>query len=379
MNNVQSVLLKLISKSQFGSPDNICFDGVNMDDLYTEALQQSVLSIVAPEIPSQYRTKKWNEIQFQQKKNFILYCHAQDELKKILDENKISFVVLKGNASAIAYKDPSQRMMGDIDVLVPQDQYLNVKKILQSADYIERHDNGRHASFNNDKQVFEIHHHYSYEIDIEEFLIDGLKNRDFVSIEGYEFPMLPKLANGLVILDHFRRHLKSSVGLRQVVDWMMYVNCHLDDEFWINDFQGVATDKTMYTLAITLTRMCQLYLGLPDSINWCNEADEYLCSLLLENVLNSGNFGRKLGSDKLYENVGVSFYSEGFFHRLQHAGEKNWKLYHAHRYLKPFCWLYQFFRYFTLCLFSGRSLKEINEIRSLSKSHFDLLKSLHIE
>ncbi len=227
--------------------------------------------------------------------------------------------------------------------------------------------------------MIEIHHHYSHEIDIEENIIDGLIKPEIVSIEGYEFPMLPSLANGLVILDHFRRHLKTAVGLRQVVDWMMYVHCNLDDDFWFNEFQRVVTNKCMYTLAISLTRMCQLYLGLPDSITWCNEADDNICNLLLENILYSGNFGSKIGSDKLFENVGVSLYSEGFFRRLQHAGEKNWKLYHSHRYLKPLCWMYQFFRYSILCLSSRRSFKELYEFRSLSKKHFELLKSLHID
>ena len=42
-----------------------------------------------------------------------------------------------------------------------------------------------------------------------------------------------------------RNHLKSGLGLRQVIDWMMYVNKELDDDFWENGFGTAAVDASM--------------------------------------------------------------------------------------------------------------------------------------
>ena len=108
----QKALLRLIAQSQFGASDDYSFEGVDWDAVFKEATDQAVLGIVAPEVPSEFADAKWQQAQFRQTAAYIKYCHAEDELKKVLDEANIPFVVLKGNAAAIAYKDPSKRMMG---------------------------------------------------------------------------------------------------------------------------------------------------------------------------------------------------------------------------------------------------------------------------
>ena len=45
--------------------------------------------------------------------------------------------------------------------------------------------------------------------------------------------------------------------------------------------------------------MCRKYLGLKDTVTWCQNADEALCDALMERLLSSGNFGQKEGVDRL--------------------------------------------------------------------------------
>ena len=381
MNSEQQVLLKLIWKSQFGLSEPIDFSTVDTDALYNEALNQSVLGLIAPEIPFEYACGKWMEAIYRQKSSYIRYCHAQDELKKVLDKSSIPFVILKGNASAVCYSEPFRRMMGDIDFLVPQDLYDQTKIILASNGYSEGHDNGRHTAYRKDDQSFELHKHFSHfvEIDIEDYVIKGLANREMCTNVGHEFPMLPKLANGLVLLDHFRRHLQSAVGLRQVIDWMMYVYRELDDDFWNKEFGPVAKEKGMDTLAITVTRMCQMFLGLPQRFIWCMKADDDVCVQLMECILASGNFGRKKGKGISVERVNINIKREGLLHWLQIAGEYNWKAYHKHHWLKPFCWFYQIFRYLKQGIKSGRNRKQLKTDLDNSKERYELLEKLGIE
>ncbi|MCR4702513.1 MAG: nucleotidyltransferase family protein [Saccharofermentans sp.] len=376
----EQVLLSLLKKSQFGIDDNIKWDSVDMDALYNEASLQSVLSPVASYIPVEFSNSKWIEAQYRQKASYIRYCHAQDELKSILDDSGISFVILKGNASAISYKEPSLRMMGDIDLLMPQDLYSKTKKIMSDKGYIVGEDNGRHCHFRKNGQEFEVHHHFSHfeEIDIENFVINGLNSREIVSVDNHEFPILPKLANGLVLLDHFRRHLESAVGLRHVVDWMMYVYRNLDDDFWFSHFKQVVEEKGMDKLAITITRMCQIYIGLPMTITWCSSADESLCEQLMSCILSSGNFGRKNEKGHAVEAVSTNLRKIGLFRWLQHAGEHNWKVYHKHHWLKPFCWFYQIFRYAKQGFKTGRNKKQLKGDLDRSKERYELLKKLGI-
>ena len=189
--------------------------------------------------------------------------------------------------------------------------------------------------------------------------------------------MLPKLSNGLVLLDHLRHHLKDGLGLRQVLDWMMYVNRELDDEFWEKEFGPVAKEKGLDTLAVTVTRMCQIRLGLPETVTWCSDANEELCEELLANLFSSGNFGRKRMEGTAVESVASLIRRQGFFRYLQAGGERNWTAFRRHPALKPFCWLYQLFRITFRGLKTGRGTKMTEDIRR-SRERVDLLKKLGV-
>ena len=379
----QEALLKLIQKSQFGSSENMRFDGVDWNEVYDEASFQTVLGIVAPEVPEELSDEKWQQVQYQQMAAYIRYCHAETELKTLLDGKGIPFVVLKGNSAAIHYADPSRRAMGDIDFFVGDNFFEKTKEVLANDGYVfiegsDRHP--RHVGYRKNEAEFELHRRFSHDdIDIEQEICRGFGDIQLGLIDAHEFPMLPKLANGLVLLDHMRNHLKGALGLRQVIDWMMYVYRNLDDEYWENEFSRVAKEKKMDKLAVTATRMCQMYLGLPETITWCKGADEKTCEELMECLLASGNFGRKNGRGNSVETVSTNMKRKGLFRWLQYAGEFNWEAYHRHHWLKPFCWLYQIFRYAKQGVKTGRNRRQIRGDLDRSRERFELLKKLGIE
>lgn len=380
MNKEQFVLLELIKESQFGSSEQISWDDVDMHALYDEASIQALTGLIAPEIPLEYTTKAWTEANLQQIANYVRYCNAEDQLYSLFKNASIPFVVLKGNAAAINYKVPSLRKMGDFDFLVHQDKFDEAKELLNSSGFVYDHFTERHFSYRKSGLVFELHHHFSHnDVDIEKYIVDGLDSCIFETIDGHLFPMLPKLSNGLVLLDHMRNHFKRAIGLRQVIDWMMYVYRNLDDEFWNKEFQPIVKEKGLETFAITATRMCQIYLGLPETITWCKTADEDVCEQIIECVLASGNFGRKNGQGNSVETVSTNIKRKGLFRWLQTAGEHNWKAYHNHHWLKPFCWFYQIFRYAKQGIKTGRNKKQIRQDLDRSKERYELLKKMGIE
>ncbi len=373
------VLLQLIKESQFPISEDINWKCVDFDILFNEASAQAVFGLVIPLIPEEYISEKWYDMYLQQKQYNIRYFFSQTYLKNLLDKAKIPFVILKGSAAAINYNNPMNRSMGDIDFIVPSELFNKTKELLQKSGFVVGKLNERHQSYSMNSICFELHHHFSNDIDVDDIISDGLSERLKASIEGYDFPMLSKLANGLVLLDHMRCHLKVSLGLRQVIDWMMFVYHNLDDEFWKNEFQKVAEEKGMDRLAITATRTCQIYLGLPETITWCRNADENDCRMLIECVLSSGNFGRKNGKGKNVEMVSTNIKRYGLFTWLQIAGEHNWKAYQNHHWLRPFCWFYQLFRYAKQRIQSGRKTTSIKADLERSNNRYELLKRLGIE
>ena len=217
MKKEELVLLSLIRKSQFETTESIDFNDVDMNALYNEAVIQAVIGLVSAEIPADHLDKSWNDAHLQQIASYVRYCNAEKGLKNVLSNENIPFVILKGNAAAMNYNNPSLRKMGDIDFLVPQSMFSKTKSLLTNSGYVEDHGYERHIAYRKDGILFELHHHYSDDLDIEDYLIEGLNNYETANIVGHEFPILPKLANGLVLLDHMRRHLKSGLGLRQVI------------------------------------------------------------------------------------------------------------------------------------------------------------------
>lgn len=384
----QRILLKLIEKSQFETVDEIedfAVGDIDWGAIYDEAFSQSVVGIVAPEIPGVVYSsdERWSKIQSQLLAISIRYYHAQTELTKLLEKHDIPFVILKGASAAVYYKHPKRRMMGDIDFLVSKDKFEETRQLLVENGYHVADDKvfdplvARHIGFHKNKILYELHHHYSHkDIDIENYLSEGMGNKVYASIDSHEFPMLPRLSNGLVLLDHMKTHFQSGLGLRQVIDWMMYVYRELTDEYWQNEFAPAVRSIGLEKFAISATRMCQIYLGLPESITWCRGADEEVCSRLIEMIFVSGNFGRKNGSGNTIEKVMTNIKRHGLFRWLQTAGEYNWETYKKHPSLKPLCWLYQIFRYAKKGFGTERNVGQLSEDLDRSKRRYRLLEDM---
>ena len=380
MTSTEQALLSLIRGSLFGAPVDLPSD-VDWDAIYQEAQNQAVCGLVDEEL-SLKSVPQWQLSRYQIAANCVQILHAQKELVRLLAEHGIPSAILKGSAAAIYYPQPCIRTMGDIDIIVPQDKFNLASELMIKDRYVVVHKeddpDARHIGYSKDGKIIELHHHFSHkDSSIEKYIVEGLKHTEEVEINGNSFPMLPSLANGLVLLEHMKSHLQSGMGLRQVIDWMMYVDKALNDEEWDAHFKQAAESVQMEALAKASARMCQIYLGLSARITWCLDADDNLCQRLMDIVLTSGNFGRKQGRGNQIETVTTAFRRDGVLHYLQYAGEHNWKAYKRHKWLKPFCWLYQIFRYGKKGIAAKRGNNLISDI-DRSKERFDVLKKLNV-
>ncbi len=387
----QKLLLEYIRRSQFPGEASTSaeqtVDNIDWQQLFKEAQAQSVAVLVAGEVPMNELPadvqSRWQEAENRQLVSYIRYMAAQNELTALLRGAEIPFAVLKGLAAAVYYRDPSKRAMGDIDFIVPPEQFERAKALMIEAGYAlvsDEPDYVRHIAFNKGSVHFELHRRFSHDDrDVEHFITDAWDIIRAARVADADIDMLPPLGNGIVLLDHMKSHLQSALGLRQVIDWMMYVDRELHDGFWEAEFQTAAREVRLEKLAIVVTRMCQKYLGLTtDDITWCAEADEQLCDDLIESLLVSGNFGRRNGAGNQIENVTASIKRDGLFHRLQRAGEINWKAYKKHKWLKPFCWIYQSGRYTRQGIQARRSGKQLRDDIDRANKRNKLLRDLEI-
>jgi hypothetical protein len=292
--------------------------------------------------------------------------------------------ILKGCAVAIYYSDPQCRIMGDVDFLVPEDKFKRAYQLILDNGYILEADEDNvdyHYMLAKNNITFEIHRWPAGMMGGDTYLYDlfqdGLKNVEKVKLDDFMIPVLPSLQNGLVLMLHIVKHFRSGLRLRQIIDWMMYVDKQLDNEKW-EEYSSVYEKAGLKPLAVTVTKMCQIYLGLRKEITWCKDADEKLCEELMEYILMKDNFGHKENVDAVRV-VNALARTNGFVGRmkdLQKNGIKNWKLLKKYPKLKVFAWSHELWRYAVYMVKNSEERKQLRKNLRVSEKRKEMFAKL---
>lgn len=285
---------------------------------------------------------------------YIHYKHEQSHLPLT-----VPYVILKGTSAAKYYPYPDYRTMGDIDIMTRREDYEIACRQLIDNGYRIVHDIYKETTVVKNGIVLDLHKQFASMNNPEH-----VKYLDDLIIENINpTHVLPDLVNGLVLLDHINQHLESGLGLRQIIDWMMFVDKCLPDDKW-PEFYIFAKRIGLVKLAIVCTRMCEMYLGLPRR-KWCSDAEIALCNKLMKYVIACGNFGNKKNSEADISETAFTYTRtpRSWFRLLQRQGMVNWKAAKEHEVLRPFAWIYQ------LCRYVSRGLKRDNAVSKLSAEY----------
>lgn len=380
MNRSEEKIRNLIRLSMFGG-DIVFSDDIDWSDVLKEAKLQSVIALVYDELPDKQRAE-WKPFVNKNKTDFLRKLYEQSQVVSLLRDNGIDFVIIKGTAAAIYYPKPYNRAMGDIDILVADGAFDKAFYILKENGYIFSHDYGdeRDYVFKKDGVLFELHRRYSdVERDIENVLQSGIKNAKTVTLYGDTFPILPKAENGLLILDHIRHHIYGGLGIRQVIDFMMFVYSEKDEAKFEKEILPVFEKSGLGVLAKVIIKSCKKHFGLPLKAQWCESADDMTSDEFMERVFHSGDFGRKSPYEyRPMESFAMSVKKYGFFRSLQKAGVENFKACKNHKILRPFAWLFQLLRLVRrgiVALFHRKKL--LSDVKS-AKTKVDFYKRIGI-
>ena len=106
-----------------------------------------------------------------------------------------------------------------------------------------RADAGHHIEGSKNGVSFELHRWLGSfsapDAAVTPLLESGIAQRVTAEAAGFRFPVLPDEQNGLVLLLHIQQHLRGGLGLRQILDWMMFAQKKLTDELWQESLQPV--------------------------------------------------------------------------------------------------------------------------------------------
>lgn len=289
----------------------------------------------------------WQAFCLYRQGHWLKVMNGQDQLLKLLEEHGIPCVVIKGMAAAVEYPYPSLRTMGDVDILVKRADFEKAAAVTEANGYqvqYEKNPKGHHYCYRKDGIDFELHKRPGVIRETEEDLLSlieqGIDEREFRECNGYRFPVLPAELNGLVLMAHINQHLRGGLGLRQIIDWMMYLD-ELPEDIREEELMPLLRDTGMEKLALTVTAMCRKYLG---SGTIVDNTEDYPCDELMDYIMTKGNFGGKAGSDGKISSVFFDMADPArVFRRLQNGGLGQWKAARKYRFLRPFAWMYQSF------------------------------------
>ena len=335
--------------------------------VFEEMRSQTIAALPASVLPSldlpPELMREWRNIIFRQITYFEKYQYVQSHLP--ID---VPYVILKGTSAAQYYPHPEYRIMGDIDIITRREDYdVSCEEMVKNGwhEITSRHDQdrGRHRSFVKNSIVVEIHAFFASMNDVEK----AKAFDDLIVSNITDHHILPDLVNGLVLIEHVNQHMEEGIGLRQIIDWMMFVDRCLTDEKW-NEFETMAAQTGLKELAVTTTKMCELYLGLPAQ-KWCMGADEKLSRDLMEYIMKCGNFGVKLNqSDSLYVSGLYKLrHPIKAIRDLQHKGCENLAI-AKNPILRPFAWVMEGMRRICKTPKLFRKYRNARRINSLFKS-----------
>jgi len=336
----RSIVIDIIKESLWEKINKAVYSkDVSMEE-YEELRIHALSLLPAPILPSlsidDNLQKIWERDIIAQFSYNCRYKFLQDSLPI-----SVPYVILKGTSAAKYYPVPENRIMGDIDIMPSREcMKLACEQLLENG-YEEittksEQDRGRHRTFMKHGIPVEVHAFFASMNDPEKAkAFDDMIVQNINSLH-----ILPDLFNGMILIEHINQHMEEGVGLRQIIDWMMFVDKCLPDENW-SSFQVLLQKTGLEKLAIIVTRMCEIYLGLP-SHNWCKGADPSLCADLMDYVFASGSFGNKFSRENELRLDSFSLLKHPFLliHELQRRGEKDWK-YAKKRILKHFAWIWQ--------------------------------------
>lgn len=360
----------------------------DMADIYRLLKEHSVASLVYNIVPSlpidDKMRKEWQMLCIQTIAYYTRIKHIQNQILEELTVKGIPVIVLKGTAVSIYYKNPELRTMGDIDILVPPEFYGKCVNSLQDLGYVDTTTEieekiGRHRAFYGKGVMVELHHYFSSDVNGNKGRI--LDNLIYADIELGRYQLSDPI-NGLVLLSHMALHMESGIGLRQLIDWMMFVNSYLDDEKWENEFQDLSQKIGLEQLAKVATRTCQYALGLSSRITWCCDIDQQLCNDFIKYVLDSGNFGKKREIEYSEALTAIPSIKNPIklFKELQRRGEITWQTTRKHPTLRPLAWLYQIVRYIGLIIHKKKNNNtKVKNLISERQRRSDLFRHIGIK
>ena len=311
----ETVFLNLLKAGIWGMEVTFPEGMDNLHGVIRLAKSQSLLGIVGNEILKDRRLSALlpNELRLRLKSfkvsNILTYKNINEktvQVCRILKDNGIPAVLLKGSGLALNYPIPELRQCGDIDLYVGEEHYLKAYDLMQGAAdsladaeeiWIDKNFSAMFGEIEVEiHRIAEEHPEASLDRKLQQFTRDYLRSAPVMIRLQDELIETPSdTFNALYVFFHLYRHFMiRGVGLRQVCDWMLFMRhrgCNVDTEALLKileELDLMEPWQDFATLAVDL-------LGCPKQAMPFYRPDVRTARKMriLKRILVEGNFGKE--------------------------------------------------------------------------------------
>jgi hypothetical protein len=222
---------------------------------------------------------------------------AQASIIALLQLSGVACAILKGASIAVRYPKLEMRALGDIDILVHEEQCSTAVSVLETNGYCKHNsDHAFHIGFNKAGIYLELHYALTRFPDLPIGNKISLQLRSAVNrtrlavIDKNTFPVLNLADQAISLLLHMERHMVGSgIGLRQLCDWCIFIRSLSQEDLQSQVIPAINGCK-LYRFASVLTMICVDYLGLDEMHGkWCCIVSNEIIDNVLADILDSGN------------------------------------------------------------------------------------------
>lgn len=242
---------------------------------------------------------------------------------RLLEEQGISVVLLKGATVARFYPVAEARKSSDVDILLPdRNQLKQASQILKKAGYrcMDGQTSTHHQVWGTpDNHVLELHTMIVEPFDqrdlntyIESLYALHTENISHIQVMAVKFPALPERLLAFHLLLHMLQDfLRMGFGLKLLCDWVVFWN-HKVESKEIEAFLQYVADCRLTNFLNTITSVCVQYLGLQTDgsgsfsregdvllydcgqrpIMFCRMVSQELCENFLQEILEAERYGK---------------------------------------------------------------------------------------
>lgn len=164
---------------------------------------------------------------------FSLMCHDQNQMRclaqicRLFGDNGIDYMLLKGSSIKSLYPATEMRIMGDIDILIREEQYPKIQELLPQTGLHEEYESNHELVWKSDDGVMvELHKKLipSYNDDYYTYYVNPWERA--VLQEGSRYAMTAE-DEYIYIFTHLTKHYRDGgIGLRHIIDIWYYRRCH---------------------------------------------------------------------------------------------------------------------------------------------------------